>query len=247
MTFLAVSESASLHPGDALPHPAGFEIPPLLFWILSVVTAGLVVWIACDLRRGAAPQRNVGPEPAEAEADEKAGPEPLVIGRPRAGRSRRVTLPDETPVDAESLAITPVRAEPMRVWLNPARLLVATLGIGLGIVATERARQVQALASLVRSDNAAQVSRLALAFAVLLLLGGSVAIFAPRVAALLLAVDGVLAIFLSVVPDLANRLRWWDVGYVLQPWESLRWWAGGCAALALLAWFSASYQPQRRR
>lgn len=241
MALLTVTGLPLWHPGDSLPHPAGFEIPPLLFWALSLMTLILVAWIAIDLRRSAVNRGHRGPAPSNVEG-ELADSEPLIVGRPRGGNLGPVRALPRPAEDIEPLVVAPARLTSSRVSLNPVRLLVTTLGIGLGIVATERAREVQALASLVQSDNAAQVSRLALAFAVLMVIGGSLAISAPRAAAVVLLVGGGLALFLSFTPDLATRLRWWDAGYVLQPWEALRWWAGGCTILACLAWFSVSYR-----
>lgn len=285
ITFMSIIASLHLaHPGDALPHPTGFEAPPLLFWSVSIVAGLLPAVLLVDLLgpRGEGAARAAArrtQEPLIVDTDE-----PLIVGRPRAGRGGVQSHPQdgvpEPPAPDQSFPVPGKRMTIMsgrtsaeaggpvetasaesgtgseangpetpglhRSWLNPARLLVTVVGIGLGIVATERAREVQALATLVRSGNAAEVSRVTLAFAVMLLVGGSLAISAPRAAALLLILAGATALFLSYAPELANRLRWWDAAFVLQPWSSLQRWAGGCLVLAAIAWFSASYRPERR-
>ncbi|MEJ7762691.1 MAG: hypothetical protein WKF80_07850 [Thermomicrobiales bacterium] len=231
-----------LHVGDRLPHPAGLEMPPLLFWGVAGAVVLLAGWLVIDLLPASGRHVATAPSPdAAPDPDEQ-----LIVGR---GRGRAVSVPSAiatqpptVPIDggAEHLvrrhdgltlisrdliiaagetrewrpppgtflaiagAVTTLRRDTAtgtvsvtvpagggdgrlvawsiarrRRWADPARLLPAIAAGAMGLVAAERAREVQGLASLVRSDNAAQVSRLALGFAVLLLVGAALAIPAP--------------------------------------------------------------------
>jgi len=311
---LAVIAFPVLHVGDSLPHPAGLEMPPLLFWGIAGTIVLLAGWLVIDLLP--ASRRHAGTAPA---GDDLPDPgEPLIIGRGR-GRAIPAPLPgvispetalpgtarndpgaeplvrrhDDVSLVSRDLviaagetrewrpppdyflaiagAVTTLRRDTVtgtvsasvppgggdgrliawsiarrRPWADPARLLPAIAAAAMGLVAAERAREVQGLASLVRSDNAAQVSRLALGFAVLLLVGAALAVPAPRAAAAALVLAGLLGTTLAFAPELANRLHWWDARYVLGSWPDLGGWAAAAFVLAGLA-LLASRRGRRER
>ncbi len=316
-----------LHVGDRLPHPAGLEMPPLLFWGVVAAVVLLAGWLVVDLLPASGRRARTGALHGTVGDDAPDPGEPLIVGR---GRGRSSPLPAPRPANPETAiaandpvlrapsqpdnslteeaaqfdpvgdpplrrhddvslvsrdlviaagetrewqpppdtfltitgAVTTLRRDAAtgtvsasvapgdaegrlvawsiarsrsRPWTDPARLLPAVAGGAMGLLAAERTREVQGLASLVRSDNAAQVSRLALGFTVLLLVGAALAIPVPRAAAAVLALAGLVATTLAFAPQLANRLRWWDARYVLGEWPHLGWWAVAAFTLAGVA------------
>lgn len=281
---IALSVPGVLHPGDRLPHPAGLEVSPLLFWAVVAVVVAIVVWLLLDLSAGTAEQgdrhtadRSGQPGRGTA-ADDDLGViagEALVVGRPRRspGVAARATDPDAPAVAAAPLAVSatadpepaPRAGPPATPWptvatgkaaatagpsppvstpWNPVRALALVLGVAMGMAAIEQARAVEALVAFVRSDNAAQVGRLAFAFGALALVGGALAVPAPRVAAAAFGAAGAIGLALASAPRWEERARWWDAAYVLGPWPHLAYWAAAAFGLSALATLGAVYRPR---
>jgi hypothetical protein len=130
------------------------------------------------------------------------------------------------------------------VWLNPIRILTLFLAVGTGILALDRARAVEALATFIRTGGGLNASRLGFAFAALLLVGGALAPTAPRLAALVLLAAAGTGAFLATAGRWEERLEWWGAEYVLTAWTNLPLWAAGAFGLALLALVGWRYRAR---
>lgn len=116
-----------------------------------------------------------------------------------------------------------------RVW----RLLTLVLGLVLAVAVLDDASRIDVLARLAGTDDAAVVAGLAYLFALLVFAGAVLAFPAPRGAAIVLLVGGVLGLVLGR-------------GTI---WENALVWGGASLALALVAWLGhrAKRRGARRR
>ncbi|MDQ3168168.1 MAG: hypothetical protein M3P94_05930, partial [Chloroflexota bacterium] len=104
-TALAVIAFPVLHVGDSLPHPAGLEMPPLLFWGIAGTVVLLAGWLVIDLLP--ASRRHAGTAPA---GDDLPDPgEPLIIGR---GRGRAIPAPLPGVISPETALPGTARIDP---------------------------------------------------------------------------------------------------------------------------------------
>jgi hypothetical protein len=133
---------------------------------------------------------------------------------------------------------------PASGWLNPVRVLTLLLGVGAGILALDRARAVEAIASFIGTGGGLNASRLGFAFAALLLVGGALAPAAPRVAALVFLAGAAVGVVLATAGRWEERLEWWGAEYVLTAWTRLPLWSVASFGLALLALAGWRYRPR---
>ncbi|MEA2597266.1 MAG: hypothetical protein QOF01_3735 [Thermomicrobiales bacterium] len=163
-------------------------------------------------------------------------------------RAERRSGRGETPETSDAVAAPPpvnVTSLGTSSTLNPPGLLVLVAGFAAGWVALDRVRAVDALASFIRTDGAAQVARLGFCFAALLWVGAALAPVAPKGAALAFGVAGVIGVFLATAASWERHLEWWGAATVLDAWERLPLWVGGAFVLALLAVGAGRFQPGR--
>jgi hypothetical protein len=223
------------HP-SSVPHSDALGVPIWAQWVVVGLVGALGIWLIVDARSDRA--RSV-PDAPPPDADRPPAPahpadEPLPSNRlVRADVVvRPVVRPSGVTTEASGGA-------------NPLGVLVLLFGFVAGWVVLDRVREVEALASFLRTDGAAQVARLGFAFAALLWVGGALAVVAPRGAILPFAVAGAIGVFLATASEWESRLEWWGASAVLQGWDRLWLWAGFAFALAILSFAAGRYRPRR--
>jgi hypothetical protein len=132
------------------------------------------------------------------------------------------------------------------IWLNPVRVLAAVLGVGAGVQAMDRVREIMELDAMLGTEGTLQVSRVALWITVLFCVGGALAMPAPKLAAVALLGAAALSAFLAVASWWESKLEWWGAEYALTAWSNLWVWAGVGVGLAALALVGGWYRPRAR-
>jgi hypothetical protein len=222
------------HP-SSVPHSDALGVPIWAQWAVVGLVAALGIWLIVDARTDRARSAAAPPpEPDRPPAPAARPDEPLT--------SNRLVRADAVAQPVARARPTPAAASG---GASPLGVLVLLFGFAAGWVVLDRVRAVEALASFLRTDGAAQVARLGFAFAALLWVGGALAVVAPRGAILAFAVAGAIGVFLATASRWESRLEWWGASAGLQGWDRLWLWAGFAFALAVLSYAAGRYRPRR--
>lgn len=223
---------------SGIPHVDQIVVGPAVQWGVLGVIVLVGAWLAFDAR-GTRGSGGAVDEDRPAAVDG-----PLVAGRRRGSAVSATAAPVDPEPNQNDAPEHPVgRSALPPDWVNPIRVLTAVLGIVAGIQATDRVREIMQLDAALGTVGTLQVSRVALALAVLLCVGGAVAMPAPRLAAAAFAAAATLAGLCTQAGRWEARLEWWGAGYALTAWSNLWVWAligAGLAGLATLGWW---YRP----
>lgn len=179
--------------GGGLPHSDTLGVPFWLQWLIIVLALGIAGWLVLDART----QRRSRPAPGPIERvdQDDSG---TVPARERLVKTTRLTQPKRVAHSQPVTTTTP---------LSPPRLLILLAGFAAGWIALDRVRGVDALASFIKTDGAAQVARLGFSFAALLWVGAALAPVAPRGSALAFGVAGAIGAFLATASSWERRLE----------------------------------------
>jgi hypothetical protein len=204
-------------------------------WTVLIVVFAVGAWLIRDARiarRQSAPSdvRTARPEPAPVSA-------PQTSSRPSLVKAHVVA---EAAVRRPPVARTVTTAS-IRTTLNPIGVLILVLAGVAGWMALDRAHSVDALATFLRTPGAENAARLATAVASLFWAGGVVALVAPRLAAVLFALAGIVLVVLSTASHWERRMEWFGASAVLKGWSSLETWAIVAVGFILLSLIAHLY------
>lgn len=234
--------------GSGIPHVDTFGVSPWVQWSVIGVILLVGCWLMLDVRgRSGTTDRPADDLPEEIEG-------PLVVGRKGTGAVQGGTLTPPSPVFPTAAG---TNGEPKRsrwvvsrqrlalpIWLNPFRVLAAAVGIGAGVQAADRVREVMELDAMLGTVGTQQVARVGLWLTVLLCVGGALAMPAPKLAAGAFLGAGALAAFFALAGWWESKLEWWGAEYALTAWSNLWVWVGVGLALAGLALAGGWYRPR---
>jgi hypothetical protein len=223
-----------LHPGG-FPHSDTLGVPGWVQWTVLIVVLSIGAWLIRDARIA---RRHSAPRPVQTSAAEPAAAVQRTSTRPSLVKAHVV---------AETTARRPPRIAreatqaSSRVVVNPVGVLILALAGIAGWLALDRAHSVDALATFLRTPGAENAARLAVAVASLFWAGGVVALVAPRLAAALFALAGIVIGVLSTAAHWERRMEWFGASAVLKGWSSLETWAIVAVGFVLLSLIAYLY------